>query len=181
MQSADFEEDLYKNWFRRPTLFAACAWFLLAMAVFVAVGFAGVNSANRARETSASLAEQYASTFSELMGTDTEAPALPQEPYVARVDVDGTIADSGTTGISAGTQAYAHQATLDYIDDLMADENNLGILLFIDSPGGEIKTSDELYLKLMDYKEATGRPIYCYFDGTACSGGYYVAMASDDI
>ena len=32
MQSADFEEDLYKNWFRRPTLFAACAWFLLAVA-----------------------------------------------------------------------------------------------------------------------------------------------------
>ena len=32
MQSADFEEDLYKNWFRRPTLFAACAWFLLAAA-----------------------------------------------------------------------------------------------------------------------------------------------------
>ncbi|MBO4885990.1 MAG: CPBP family intramembrane metalloprotease [Clostridia bacterium] len=32
MQSADFEEDLYKNWFRRPTLFVACAWFLLATA-----------------------------------------------------------------------------------------------------------------------------------------------------
>ena len=32
MQSADFDEDLYKNWFRRPTLFAACAWFLLAVA-----------------------------------------------------------------------------------------------------------------------------------------------------
>ncbi|MBR3503216.1 MAG: CPBP family intramembrane metalloprotease [Clostridia bacterium] len=32
MQSADFEEDLYKNWFRRPTLFAACAWFLQAVA-----------------------------------------------------------------------------------------------------------------------------------------------------
>ena len=32
MQSADFEEDLYKKWFRRPTLFMACAWFLLAVA-----------------------------------------------------------------------------------------------------------------------------------------------------
>ena len=32
MQSADFEDDLYKNWFRRPTLFAACGWFLLAVA-----------------------------------------------------------------------------------------------------------------------------------------------------
>jgi len=32
MQSADFDEDLYKKWFRRPTLFVACAWFLLALA-----------------------------------------------------------------------------------------------------------------------------------------------------
>ncbi|MBQ9408064.1 MAG: S49 family peptidase, partial [Clostridia bacterium] len=52
--------------------------------------------------------------------------------------------------------------------------------LFVDSPGGEIKAADELYLKLMDYKQ-TGRPIYCYFDSTACSGGYYVAMPADEI
>ena len=60
-------------------------------------------------------------------------------------------------------------------------EQNRGILLFIDSGGGEIKASDEVYLKLMDYKAATGRPVYAYFDGTACSGAYYIAMAADNI
>ena len=40
MQSADFEEDLYKNWFRRPTLFAACSWFLLAVAGRIIVSLA---------------------------------------------------------------------------------------------------------------------------------------------
>ena len=154
-------------------------WFLLAAAVFVAAGVMGVNSATRARKASADMAEQYMSTFSELMGTRESSLSLPETPYVAKVDVAGTIAESSGTSISA--QTYAHNATLDYVDALMKDENNLGILLYIDSPGGEIKTGDELYLKLMDYKKATGRPIYCYFDGTACSGGYYVAMASDEI
>lgn len=155
-------------------------WFLLAAAVFVAAGVAGVNSAARARKTSAETAEQYMSAFSELMGTGESSLDLPKKPYAARVDVSGTITESASSGIS-GSSTYAHKATLDYIDALMKDDNNLGIFLYIDSPGGEMKASDELYLKLMDYKKATGRPIYCFFDGTACSGGYYVAMASDEI
>ena len=83
--------------------------------------------------------------------------------------------------VELAEKAADHEGLLKYIDSLIKDENNVGMLLYIDSPGGEIKAGDELYLKLMDYKEATGRPIWCYFDGTACSGGYYVAMASDEI
>ena len=158
-------------------------WFLLAAAVFVAAGFAGVNSALSAREQAASLAEQ-AAEYAGLFGGGAAADKgfdFPQSAYMARVDVSGTIADAGTGVSLSGGGGYDHQAVLDYVDALSEDENNLGILLFIDSPGGEIKAGDELYLKLMDYKKATGRPIYCYFDDTACSGGYYVAMASDEI
>ena len=154
-------------------------WFLLAAAVFVAAGAAGVNSAARARKASADVMEQTMESLTGLMGSESKF-SLPETSYVARVDVAGTIADS--TGVSLGTaQTYAHKPTLEYIDALTADENNLGILLYVDSPGGAIKTGDELYLKLMDYKKATGRPIWCYFDGMACSGGYYVAMAGDEI
>ncbi len=155
-------------------------WFLLAAAVFVAAGVAGVNSAARAREASAKYAEQAASMFTGLSSGSEGSLSLPSEPYIARVDVDGTIMSSSGNPVSGGT-GYDHDALLKYVEALTADENNKGILLYIDSPGGEMKASDELYLKLMDYKKATDRPIWCYFDGTACSGGYYVAMASDEI
>ena len=155
-------------------------WFLLAAAVFVAAGVAGVNSAVRAREASVKYAEQAASMFTGLSSGSEGSLSLPSEPYIARVDVDGTIMSSSGNPVSGGT-GYDHDALLKYVDALTADENNKGILLYIDSPGGEMKASDELYLKLMDYKKATDRPIWCYFDGTACSGGYYVAMASDEI
>ena len=154
-------------------------WFLLAMAVFVAVGFAGVRSAQTAREKSAEYAVQTAESLASLL-EGKSATAAPQTPYVARLNVEGAITESASTA-SLSSPGYDHTALLDYVDRLIEDENNLGILLFIDSPGGEMKASDDLYLKLMDYKTITGRPIYCYFDGTACSGGYYVAMASDEI
>ncbi len=154
-------------------------WFLVAMAVFAAVGFAGVRSAQAARQKSADYAAQLMETTASLMEHKTENPA-PEGAYVARLNVEGAImSDSSTASLSSS--GYNHQALLDYVDRLIGDENNLGMLLFIDSPGGEMKASDDLYLKLMDYKTITGRPIYCYFDGTACSGGYYVAMASDRI
>ena len=153
-------------------------WFALAMAIFLVTGFAGVSSALGARERSVQLAEQAAGLFSASASQDYD---LPKEPYVARVNVKGTIAKTAAAGVSLTGDVYNHEALLDYIQTLIDDENNVGMLLFIDSPGGEIKTGDELYLKLMDYKEATGRPIWCYFDGTACSGGYYVAMAADEI
>lgn len=76
---------------------------------------------------------------------------------------------------------YQHQPTIDLVDALIDDEENQGILLYIDSPGGEVYQSDELYLKLLQYKEETGRPIWAYTASEACSGGYYVAMASDKI
>ena len=154
-------------------------WFLLAAAVFVAAGFAGVNSATGARKASAEYAEKAASYLSAFMAAPKKELSLPDQPYVARVDVDGTIMSGSGVSVSGG--GYDHDALIKYVEKLTEDPNNLGILLYIDSPGGEMKASDELYLKLMDYKKATGRPIYCYFDGTACSGGYYVAMASDEI
>lgn len=58
---------------------------------------------------------------------------------------------------------------------------NKGILLIVDSPGGGVYESDELYLKLKDYKETTGNPIWTYMKSEACSGGYYISMASDKI
>ena len=63
----------------------------------------------------------------------------------------------------------------------MDDSNNRGILLYVDSPGGTVYESEELYLKLKEYKETTGRPIWDYMAHYAASGGYMVSMAADKI
>lgn len=93
--------------------------------------------------------------------------------YVAVVNVVGTIEASGTS--------YDQQWFNDTIDELIYDPANQGILLYIDSPGGTVYESDEAYLKLMDYKSATGRPIYAAIGHYGASGAYYIAAAADEI
>ena len=63
----------------------------------------------------------------------------------------------------------------------MGDGNNQGILLYVDSPGGTVYESEELYLKLKEYKEQTGRPVWDYMAHYAASGGYLISMAADKI
>ena len=51
------------------------------------------------------------------------------------------------------------------------------VLLRIDSPGGEILAVEEMYQHLREFQSKTGKPVIAYLDGTAASGGYYVASA----
>lgn len=103
------------------------------------------------------------------------------EKSLARVNIEGTIMDGGDAAAYASGTYFDLDYTLDYIERLIYDETNAGILLYINSGGGTMSASDEVYLKLMDYKEETGRPVYAYFGDTACSGAYYIAMAADEI
>ena len=60
------------------------------------------------------------------------------------------------------------------------DEEVRAIVLEVDSPGGEITPSDEIYEALMDFKDsATNRTVIAVFKDVAASGAYYAAMASD--
>ncbi len=124
-------------------------------------------------------AESTANMMSLLSSGETHT-ILPEEPFIGIVRVEGTIMDAGSSTMFE-TVGYDHQATLNYIDDLMNSDYNEGILLYVDSPGGTVTESDELYLKLMEYKEITGRKIWTYMGDQACSGGYYISMASDHI
>ncbi len=93
---------------------------------------------------------------------------------IAVLDIVGTISENdGYT--------YDQQYLLNSVDEIMMDSRNQGLLLRIDSPGGAVYQIDELYLKLMEYKEMTGRPIYAAIESYAASGGYYEACAADEI
>ncbi len=107
---------------------------------------------------------------------------LPAEDYIGVLHIEGTIAAASTTSLLYGTDgSYNHDYILSAIAEMKNDTFNQGILLYIDSPGGEIYATDEVYTALKAYKEETKRPIYAYFATYACSGGYYLAMAADEI
>ncbi|MEG1863076.1 MAG: signal peptide peptidase SppA, partial [Oscillospiraceae bacterium] len=95
------------------------------------------------------------------------------------ININGTIQASPDT---AFTQvSYDHNKIMAYIDELIKDDNNFGILLKVNSGGGTVYHSDEMYSKLMEYKEKTGRPVHAYFKEVAASGAYYISCAADYI
>ena len=154
-------------------------WLILAILIFAGAGTLSVVSNAWSKTQIANSVSALSELYSGF-GGGSETAAFPEEPFIAKLDIEGTIADSDSAaGFVAG--GFDEAYILDYIDRLTACPDNAGILLFVNSGGGSVKASDEVYLKLMDYKAATGRPVYAYFDGVACSGAYYVAMAADEI
>ena len=91
------------------------------------------------------------------------------------IKIEGTIAGER----AFGETGYDHQGTVSYIASLIYNSYDKGILLYMDTPGGTVYHSDELYLALLDYKAKTGRPVYAYMAETCASGGYYISMAAD--
>ncbi|MBQ7765414.1 MAG: signal peptide peptidase SppA [Lachnospiraceae bacterium] len=115
-----------------------------------------------------------------MMGSDSYAYGFPMSDFVGIVKVDGDMMDSVDSSYFS-TGGYDHAATIEYIEALSEAENNVAILLYVNSGGGYTYIGDDLYLELMEYKEETGRPIYAYFDSIAASAAYYAAMSADEI
>lgn len=105
---------------------------------------------------------------------------MEQGPYVAAMYVEGVIQEYNVTDLGLA-YGYQHDWTLDAIDELILDPENKGLILYIDSPGGGVYESDELYLKLKDYQDTTGRPYYAVLGSMAASGGYYISVPADQI
>lgn len=151
-------------------------WLIIALVLFIAIGAVSAWRANQAP----SMLDTITDSFDSIYGGGFDAE-FPFTDFVARIDISGTIVSDGGSGALISGGGFSESYILDYIDRLIDCPDNVGILLYIDSGGGEMGASDNVYLKLMDYKAETGRPIYAYFDGTACSGAYYIAMAADEI
>jgi protease-4 len=55
------------------------------------------------------------------------------------------------------------------------------VVIEINSPGGAVGPSQELYYEILRAKEETKKPFICVTTGLMASGGYYAALACDKI
>lgn len=110
--------------------------------------------------------------FSGLDQNVADASAI-SEDHIGVLYIEGTIGDSD--------ENYNQQYILDNIDAMMDNNANEGLMLYVDTPGGGVYESDEVYLKIREYQKETKRPVYAYFASQATSGGYYISAPSDKI
>lgn len=160
---------------------------VLAAIIFVVVGVISVVTNALSSRLAAAESEQAASSFSSIMSelygdSSTSLADMPvTENFIAVVPIEGTIqASTSSSSIYGTTNGYNHKLLMEYVDKLIDNDYNKGIVLRMDTPGGTVYEADELYLKLMEYKEKTERPIWVYMESNCCSGGVYIASCADE-
>ena len=87
-------------------------------------------------------------------------------PHLTQLTIEGPIMES--------------EHTLSIIESISKDENCKGVLLRIESPGGAVGASQEIFSGLKRLRKG-GLPVVVSFGNIAASGGYYIALAGSPI
>lgn len=61
------------------------------------------------------------------------------------------------------------------------DNHIQALMIRIVSPGGSVSSSDQIHYYISRFKERTGKPVLAFMQNIAASGGYYAAVACDEI
>jgi protease-4 len=78
------------------------------------------------------------------------------------------------------TPIFGSEEVLEVIRHYRDQHKIRAVLVRIDSPGGTVGASQEIYEALLDLR-ASGKTVVASFGNTAASGGYYIASAADEI
>ncbi|MGE4496268.1 MAG: signal peptide peptidase SppA [Deferribacterales bacterium] len=85
---------------------------------------------------------------------------------------ENTVAELSITGI-----IYEADSVIETLEELSKNEKVKGIILRVNSPGGVITPTKEIF----DYIQTINKPVYASMESVAASGGYYVSAACDRI
>ncbi|MCI0478100.1 MAG: signal peptide peptidase SppA [Anaerolineales bacterium] len=97
---------------------------------------------------------------------------------VAIIYVEGPII-TGKSVRSSSSAAYS-ETIVQYLRDAQNNASVKAIVLRVDSPGGSVVASREIYDAVMAAR-AKGKPIIASFGEIAASGGYYISAGADKI
>ena len=97
-------------------------------------------------------------------------------PVILQLNVHGIIGDPK----SVDTKMVEH-ILLDSRTGALKNDRVKGILLHMNTPGGTVVDSDNIYRMLKDYKARYKVPVFAYVEGLCASGGMYISCAADQV
>jgi protease-4 len=69
--------------------------------------------------------------------------------------------------------------SLEDIEEGVEDNDIAGVMLFINSPGGSVAPTQDIYHRILEIRKKV--PVVCSLGDVAASGGYYLATACEEI
>lgn len=156
-------------------------WVAVAIAAFLffaSIGFSVLSSL-----LSKNVSEQVTSMFTD--PTDDELAETVQQAgsaskRIALLTVDGTIQDTGEESLFS-SETYNHQAFMKQLNAINQDKTVKGVVLNVNSPGGGVVESKQIYEKIKEIQKERQIPIYVSMGSMAASGGYYISAPADKI
>ena len=101
--------------------------------------------------------------------TEEVIQAGPKTTKIAVISVNGIIDDTRSSDV------------YEQIKTARSDSRVKGLIIRIDSPGGIVSSSDQIYNEISKYRRETNKPVVAFMQGIAASGGYYAAVSCDKI
>jgi len=107
-------------------------------------------------------------------------PGAREHESIALIDLRGVIVDGRSPGV-LGPGSNPVDEFLARLRMVESDDDVRAVVVRINSPGGTVTASNLIYEELRGLKARTGKPIVVSMGEVAASGGYYVALAADEI
>lgn len=102
-----------------------------------------------------------------------------RQTILIKGDLKEKVAVIPATGILMAEAAESFNRLLTQIED---DPHVKALVIEVDSPGGSVTASDQMYHRIMQFKsKKPGVPVVVSMGSLAASGGYYIACAADHI
>jgi protease-4 len=93
----------------------------------------------------------------------------PQTSRIAIISIDGIIDDQQAENVYRQLKTAGE------------DKRVKGLIVRVNSPGGTLSGSDQIYNEILKYRSEKKKPVVAFMQGVAASGGYYASVACDEI
>ncbi len=156
-----------------------CLGILLVVILAISLLLNFVFIASNAARTASGFVMAGAPKFEEAIVTDAKPAkgAKAADTKIALIQLRGIIT-SAEPGALGETMVEDLKMQL---DQAVEDAKVKAIVLYIDSPGGEVTASDMIYEAVRKARDVGKKPIVVYMGSLAASGGYYVACAGSHL
>jgi protease IV len=133
-------------------------------------------------QIAADLIHQPTASFEDISRTRFNDASWEPRDKVAVVYISGSIVEGQSgRGFLFGEEFAGSASIVRQISALQEDPRVKGLVLRVNSPGGSALASDEIYRALQLYKKHTKNPVIVSMADVAASGGYWIALAGDQI
>lgn len=103
---------------------------------------------------------------------------------IAVINLTGMILDSvpsNPLNVVGDGDVITPRKVLLVLEKIKQNSEIKAVILRINSPGGSVTASDEIYETIVRFKKETSLPVVASLSEVAASGGYYIALAADTI